>query len=102
MRRWGVEGFGDCAVLLCMQSTVSRELVQLSDLLQWVQANFPEHQFVSEGLEVKELANRAIKLTDGLYSPQVESEQFQTITRQVKEVLDQFMEKLFTEHIQVL
>ena len=87
--------------MLCLQSTVSRELVQLGDLLQWGQANFPEHELVSEGLEVKELANGAIKLTDGLYSPQVESDQFQTITRRAKEVLDQFMENLFTEHIKV-
>ena len=73
----------------------------LGDLLQWVQANFPEHELVNEGLGVKELANSAIKLTDGLYSPQVESDQFQMITRQAKEVLDQFMDKLFTEHIKV-
>ncbi len=80
---------------------MGRELVQLGDLLQWVQTNFPEHALVGEGLEVKELANRTIKLTDGLYSPQVESEQFQTITRQAKEVLNQFMDTLFVEHIKV-
>ena len=66
-----------------------------------MQTNFPDHEFVKEGSEVKELANNAIKLTDGLYSPQVESDQFQAITREAKEVLDRFMEKLFTEHIKV-
>lgn len=75
--------------------------MQLEDLLQWMETNFPDHEFVKEGSEVKELANNAIKLTDGLYSPQVESDQFQEINRQVKEVLDQFMEKLFTDHIKV-
>lgn len=75
--------------------------MQLEDLLQWVQTNSPSHELVAEGSEVKDLANRAIKLTDGLYSPQVESEQFQTITRQVKELLSGFMEGLFLEHIKV-
>lgn len=56
---------------------------------------------MAEGSQVKELANRVIKLTDGLYSPQVESEQFQTITHEFRILLDQFMEGLFVEHIKV-
>lgn len=70
--------------------------------MQWVQNHDSSHELVIEGSKVKELANRAIKLSDGLYSPQVESEQFQTITQQVKVLLDQFMETLFDEHIKVL
>ena len=75
--------------------------MQLEDLLQWIHRHDPSHELVVEATKVKELANRAIKLTDGLYSPQVESEQFQAITCQVKDLLDQFMESLFEEHIQV-
>lgn len=84
-----------------MQSAVGRELVQLEDLLEWLQTQSPSHELIKEGSEVKELANRAIKLTDGLYSPKVESEQFRVIIGQVRELLDQFMEGLFVEHIKV-
>lgn len=73
----------------------------MEDLLQWVQTQDPSHELVAEGSKVKELANRVIKLTDGLYSPQVESEQFQAIAREVRILLDQFMERLFEEHIKV-
>ena len=88
-----------CVILV--QSAVGRELVQLEDVLEWVQTHFPSHELLGEGLEVKELANRAIKLTDGLYSPKVESEQFETITKQVRNLVDNFMEQLFVEHIKV-
>ena len=75
--------------------------MQLEDLLQWAESSSSSHPLVEKGRLVKELANNTIKLTDGLYSPQVESEQFQTITRQVREVVDQLMEKLFLDHIEV-
>ena len=42
-----------------------------------------------------------LQLTDGLYSPHVEAEQFEAIQGEVKSVLDSFMEKLFKEHVQV-
>ncbi len=84
-----------------MQSVVGRELVQLEDLLQWTQTNHPSHELVVEGGAVKELANSAIKLTDGLYSPRVEADQFQIINTQVKKLLEEFMEHLFLEHIKV-
>lgn len=70
--------------------------------MEWVQAQFPSHEIMKEGSEVKELANKAIKLTDGLYSPKVESEQFRTIAGEVRELLEQYMESLFAEHIKVL
>lgn len=75
--------------------------MQLEDLLEWAQAHFPSHEVIKQGSEVKELANRAIKLTDGLYSPKVESEQFRTITGEVRQVLEQYMESLFVDHIKV-
>ena len=85
----------------CLQSVIGRELVQLGDLLSWGQTQDSSKELVAEGSEVKELANSVMKLIDGLYSPEVESEQFQTINDQVKEVISQFMEQLFVEHIQV-
>lgn len=42
-----------------------------------------------------------LQLTDGLYSPHVEAEQFEAIQGEVRSVLDSFMEKLFKEHVQV-
>ena len=41
------------------------------------------------------------QLTDGLYSPHVEAEQFEAIQAEVRSLLDSFMEKLFKEHVQV-
>ena len=73
----------------------------LEDLLQWLQVQNPSHELMTEGSEVKKLANNAIKLTDGLYSLHVESEQFQAITKQVEKILEEFMEQLFLEHIKV-
>lgn len=84
-----------------MQSVVGRELVQLEDMLEWAKTNIPDHELVTKGSEVKELANNVIKLSDGLYSPRVESEQFKAINSQIKEVLDKFMDGLFLEHIKV-
>jgi len=80
---------------------VGRELVQLEDLLHWAEGAEPDHEFVKEGQAVKELASGTIQLTDGLYSPQVEAEQFQTISDQVKELVSNFMDKVFQEHIEV-
>lgn len=75
--------------------------MQLEDLLEWVQAQFPSHEAIKQASDVKELANRAIKLTDGLYSPKVESEQFRTIKGEVRELVEQYMESLFVDHIKV-
>ena len=40
-------------------------------------------------------------MTDGLYSPQVESEQFESIIAQVKHLIDSFMDKMFDEQVVV-
>ena len=107
-----------------MQSLVSRELVQLEDLLQWAEdVHGSSNEHVAEALEIKKQANKVVQvkfdvfdsskqrfnvfsillsqLTDGLYSPQVESEQFEAITAQVKNLLDSFMDNIFTEHVNV-
>ena len=41
------------------------------------------------------------QVTDGLYSPQVESEQFESITKQVKELVQGFMDRMFIEQVEV-
>lgn len=74
----------------------------MEDLLHWAEGTDPSHELVKEGVAVKELATSTIKLTDGLYSPQVESDQFQKISEQVKQVVDDFMDQVFLEHIEVL
>ncbi len=73
----------------------------MEDLLHWIEGTDPTNELVKEGVAVKELATGTIKLTDGLYSPQVESEQFQKISDQIKQLVDNFMEDVFLEHIEV-
>ena len=41
------------------------------------------------------------QLTDGLYSPHVESEQFESVTGRVAELLDELMGSLHHRHVQV-
>ena len=90
-----------CLFVYCVQSVVGRELVQLEDLLHWAEGAETDNELVKEGQAVKELASGTIQLTDGLYSPQVEVEQFQTISDQVQELVSSFMEQVFLEHIEV-
>lgn len=42
-----------------------------------------------------------IQVADGLYSPQVESEQFDSITSQVRKVISTFMDNLFVQQVEV-
>ena len=42
-----------------------------------------------------------IQVADGLYSPQVESEQFDSITNQVRKVISTFMDNLFVQQVEV-
>lgn len=42
-----------------------------------------------------------MQIADGLYSPQVESEQFESITAQVGKVINSFMDNLFIQQVEV-
>ena len=42
-----------------------------------------------------------MQVADGLYSPQVESEQFESITAQVGKVINSFMDNLFIQQVEV-
>ena len=42
-----------------------------------------------------------MKVADGLYSPQVESDQIESITAQVRDLVNSFMDRMFTEQVEV-
>ena len=102
---------------------IGREAVQLGDLLEWAETHgHAQHEDVIVAKEIKEQANKVVQvclsvclhrlyhsnycplscqLVDGLYSTHVESEQFETVTAQVRSLMDSFMDDLYREHVQV-
>ncbi|CAI8056021.1 F-actin-uncapping protein LRRC16A [Geodia barretti] len=87
---------------------VSRELVQLEDLLKWSERGLTGtgteetegEELVAEATLIREEANKVVQLTDGLYAPNVEQEQLESVRAQVAELVGELMGALHHEHVQ--
>lgn len=84
---------------LC-QALIGREVVHLEELLRVLDKSHSDHPDLARAREVKEEANKVVKLADGLYSPIQESQQYEAVAKRMEVVMEREVDQLFQEMVQ--